>query len=53
MPVRSLQHIGLTLPHVEVGRTFYADFGLEVRERKNTKTAPCYGRNQDQIVRVC
>lgn len=50
MPVRSLQHFCLTLPDMEVGRTFYADFGLEAFERENSMVARCFGRNQDQIV---
>ena len=52
MPVRSMQHLGLTLPDVEVGRVFYADLGLELRERENTIVARSFGRNQDQILMV-
>lgn len=52
MPVRSMQHLGLTIPDVEVGKKFYADLGLELVERQNTMVARCFGRDQDQVVMV-
>lgn len=50
MPVRSMQHLGMALPDIEVARRFYADFGLEMTTRGDLMVARCFGREQDQIV---
>ena len=48
--IRSLQHVGLTLPDPAVAARFYAAFGLEVGEADGRVVARCGGRAQDQIV---
>ena len=50
--IRSLQHVGLTLPSPEQARSFYAAFGLEVGEKNGAVVARCAGRDQDQVVVV-
>jgi catechol 2,3-dioxygenase-like lactoylglutathione lyase family enzyme len=47
--IRSLQHVGLAVPNLEVGRRFYTAFGLESNERGNELALRCAGRAQDQI----
>jgi catechol 2,3-dioxygenase-like lactoylglutathione lyase family enzyme len=48
--IRSLQHVGLTLPDPQLAARFYAAFGLEVAEVGGRVVARCAGRPQDQIV---
>lgn len=50
MPIRNLQHFGMTVPDLEVGRRFYTDFGLTAEEQGNRLVLRCDGREQDQIV---
>lgn len=50
MPIRNLQHYGLTVPDLSVGKKFYSDFGLDVSERGNALVVRCFGRDQDQII---
>ncbi len=52
MPVRNFQYFMMTVPNLEVGRRFYADFGLDTKERSGRIICSCYGRNQDQVVLV-
>lgn len=47
--IRSLQHVGLTVPELEVGRAFYETFGLMSRVVGNDLVLRCDGRNQDQV----
>jgi catechol 2,3-dioxygenase-like lactoylglutathione lyase family enzyme len=47
--IRSLQHVALTVPDLEVGRAFYSAFGLEPRALGNDLAFRCAGRAQDQI----
>jgi len=47
--IRSLQHVGLAVPDLEVGRKFYTAFGLESHERSNELILRCADRPQDQI----
>jgi catechol 2,3-dioxygenase-like lactoylglutathione lyase family enzyme len=48
--IRSLQHVGLTLPNPDQAAKFYAAFGLEVTESAGRVIARCAGRAQDQVV---
>lgn len=48
--IRSLQHVGLTLPDPDQARKFYSAFGLEVNERDGRIVARCAGRAQDQVI---
>ena len=48
--IRSLQHVGLTLPRPELAARFYSAFGLDVAEVDGRVVARCAGRSQDQIV---
>ena len=48
--IRSLQHIALEVPDVEVGKNYYTDFGLEAETVGNSAVMRCAGRAQDQIV---
>lgn len=47
--VRSLLHVGITVPDLEVGRAFYELFGLESRACGDHLVFRCQGRPQDQI----
>jgi catechol 2,3-dioxygenase-like lactoylglutathione lyase family enzyme len=47
--IRNLQHIGLTVPDLEVGRAFYELFGLEARADGDDLVFRCVGRAQDQV----
>jgi catechol 2,3-dioxygenase-like lactoylglutathione lyase family enzyme len=47
--IRSLLHVGMTVPDLEVGRSFYDLFGLETRSRGDDLVFRCEGRAQDQI----
>jgi catechol 2,3-dioxygenase-like lactoylglutathione lyase family enzyme len=47
--IRSLQHVGLTVPELEVGRAFYESFGLVSHVAGNDLVFRCEGRNQDQV----
>ncbi len=47
--IRSLLHIGMTVPDLEIGRAFYETFGLEMRASGNDYVFRCPGRDQDQI----
>jgi len=48
--IRTLQHVGLTMPDPQQAARFYAAFGLDVAEASGHVVARCAGRNQDQIV---
>jgi catechol-2,3-dioxygenase len=50
MRVSGLLNCGLEVPSLDVGRQFYADFGLDVTERGNGLVVRCAGRDQDQTV---
>jgi catechol 2,3-dioxygenase-like lactoylglutathione lyase family enzyme len=47
--IRSLLHVGMTVPDLEVGRAFYDLFGLETRSAGNDFVFRCEGRAQDQL----
>jgi catechol 2,3-dioxygenase-like lactoylglutathione lyase family enzyme len=47
--IRSLLHIGMTVPNLEVGRAFYDLFGLDTRAVGNDLVFRCKDRAQDQI----
>lgn len=47
--IRSLLHVGMTVPNLEVGRAFYDLFGLETRAVGNDLVFRCEGRAQDQL----
>lgn len=47
--IRSLLHVGMTVPDLEVGRAFYELFGLETRAAGDDLVFRCPGRAQDQI----
>jgi len=47
--IRSLLHLGMTVPNLEVGRAFYDLFGLDTRANGNDLVFRCKGRAQDQI----
>jgi catechol-2,3-dioxygenase len=48
--VTGLITYGLQIPSLEVGHTFYSDFGLEVAERGDSLVVRCEGRGMDQAV---
>lgn len=50
MRVTGLLNCGVQIPSLEVGRQFYADFGLDVAEAGNGLAVRCEGRDQDQVV---
>ncbi|MGH8637159.1 MAG: VOC family protein, partial [Burkholderiales bacterium] len=52
MTIRNLQHFALTVPDVEVGKTFYADFGLRARDESSRAILRCDGRDQDQVILI-
>jgi catechol 2,3-dioxygenase-like lactoylglutathione lyase family enzyme len=47
--IRSLLHVGITVPDLEVGRAFYELAGLEARASGNDLAFRCADRAQDQI----
>ncbi|UUZ71141.1 VOC family protein [Polaromonas sp. P1(28)-8] len=47
--IHSLLHIGMTVPNLEVGRSFYEMFGLEARAAGNDLLFRCENRAQDQL----
>lgn len=47
--IRSLLHVGMTVPQLEPGRAFYELFGLEPRAVGNDLVFRCPGRAQDQL----
>ena len=47
--IRSLLHVGVTVPDLEVGRAFYDLFGLQTRAVGNDLVFRCEGRAQDQL----
>ena len=47
--IRNLQHVGMTVPELEVGRAFYELFGLEARACGDDLVFRCVGRAQDQL----
>ncbi|MES2534488.1 MAG: VOC family protein [Pseudomonadota bacterium] len=47
--IRSLLHVGMTVPDLEVGRSFYELFGLESRAVGNDLVFRCPDRAQDQV----
>ena len=48
--IRSLHHVGLTLPEPEEAAKFYSTFGLETEESGGKIVARCVGRAQAQVV---
>jgi len=50
MHVNGLLHYGLQVPSLEVGQSFYSDFGLQVGERNGALTVRCEGREMDQAL---
>lgn len=47
--IRSLLHVGMTVPDLEIGRAFYELFGLETRACGKDLVFRCPERAQDQI----
>lgn len=47
--IRSLHHVGVIVPDLEVGRAFYEAVGLEARINGEHLVFRCKGRAQDQI----
>ncbi|SCK16536.1 Catechol 2,3-dioxygenase [Variovorax sp. HW608] len=47
--IRTLLHVGMTVPDLEVGRAFYELFGLETRAVASDLVFRCEGRAQDQL----
>jgi catechol 2,3-dioxygenase-like lactoylglutathione lyase family enzyme len=47
--IRSLLHVGMTVPNLEVGRTFYEMFGLQTHVDGNDLAFRCENRAQDQL----
>ncbi|RIY42282.1 VOC family protein [Neopusillimonas maritima] len=47
--IRSLHHVGIVVPDLEIGRAFYELFGLESRSVGNDLVFRCQGRAQDQV----
>jgi catechol 2,3-dioxygenase-like lactoylglutathione lyase family enzyme len=47
--IRSLLHVGMTVPNLEPGRAFYELFGLQPRAFGNDLVFRCEGRAQDQL----
>ena len=47
--IRSLLHVGMIVPDLEVGRAFYELFGLQARACGDDLVFRCQGRDQDQI----
>ncbi|WP_321967844.1 VOC family protein [Burkholderia cepacia] len=47
--IRSLLHIGMTVPELETGRAFYELFGLDARADGDDLVFRCRGRAQDQL----
>jgi len=47
--IKSLHHVGISVPDLEVGRAFYQAFGLESRSVGSDLVFRCQGRAQDQI----
>lgn len=47
--IRSLLHVGLIVPDLEVGKAFYELFGLQAHFRGNDVVMRCEGRDIDQI----
>jgi len=47
--IRSLLHVGMTVPDLEIGRAFYETFGLQMRSSGKDYVFRCPDRAQDQI----
>jgi catechol 2,3-dioxygenase-like lactoylglutathione lyase family enzyme len=47
--IRSLLHVGMTVPDLDPGRAFYELFGLQPRASGNDLVFRCEGRAQDQL----
>lgn len=47
--IRNLQHVGLTVPDLEIGRSFYESVGLQARMAGKHLALRCKGRSQDQV----
>ena len=47
--IRTLLHVGMTVPELEIGKAFYELFGLQSRVVGNDLVFRCEGRAQDQI----
>ena len=47
--IRSLHHVGFTVPDLEVGRQFYTIFGLNDQASGNDLVLRCADRDQDQL----
>jgi catechol 2,3-dioxygenase-like lactoylglutathione lyase family enzyme len=52
MTIRNLQHFALTVPDIDVGKRFYADFGLHARDERSRAVLRCDGRDQDQVILI-
>ncbi len=50
MTISSLQYFALTIPDVDAGKQFYADFGLQARDEGERAILRCDGREQDQVI---
>jgi catechol 2,3-dioxygenase-like lactoylglutathione lyase family enzyme len=48
--IRSLQHVGITIPQPQEAALFYRAFGLDVGEVGGRVVARCAGREQNQVV---
>ncbi len=48
--IRSLHHVGLTLPKPQEAGDFYSAFGLDTEEAGGKIVARCQGRAQAQVV---
>ena len=47
--IRSLLHVGMTVPDLEIGRAFYELFGLEARASGNDLVFRCEGSAQEVL----
>jgi len=47
--LRTLQHVALTVPNLEVARAFYTAMGLEANASEGGLAFRCAGRAQDQV----
>ena len=52
MTIHSLQHIALTVPDADAGKTFYTDFGMQARDDGQRVILRCAGRDQDQVILI-
>ncbi|AKC80636.1 dioxygenase [Xanthomonas arboricola] len=47
--ITSIQHVGMTVPDLQVGKAFYELFGLISHEQGQDLIFRCEGRDQDQV----